>query len=114
MVNTSQRKGVVSLPALQGSESVQTTDASLTLSHPILNVDVRLTHHSESKSCVGVQAAAKTFNVPNFSGDAMDVINHPEVDAVWICSPSQFHADQVRSCMLFNYEQMKRANQQNL
>lgn len=26
----------------------------------------------------------------------MDVITHPEVDAVWICSPSQYHADQVR------------------
>lgn len=26
----------------------------------------------------------------------MDVITHPDVDAVWICSPSQFHADQVR------------------
>jgi predicted dehydrogenase len=24
------------------------------------------------------------------------VINHPYVDAVWICSPSQFHADQIK------------------
>jgi len=28
----------------------------------------------------------------------MDVINDPEVDAVWICSPSQFHADQIKAC----------------
>lgn len=42
------------------------------------------------------QAAAKKFNVPYSTVDAMDVITHPEVDAVWICSPSQFHADQVR------------------
>lgn len=41
------------------------------------------------------QAAAAKYNVPYSSGDAMDVITHPEVDAVWICSPSQFHADQV-------------------
>lgn len=28
----------------------------------------------------------------------MDVINDPEVDAVWICSPSQFHAEQIKAC----------------
>jgi myo-inositol 2-dehydrogenase / D-chiro-inositol 1-dehydrogenase len=28
----------------------------------------------------------------------MDVITDPEVDAVWICSPSQFHADQIKAC----------------
>jgi len=33
--------------------------------------------------------------VPEFSADADDVINHPDVDAVWICSPSSFHADQI-------------------
>lgn len=44
---------------------------------------------------VCTQAAASKYNVAEFSSDAMDVINHPDVDAVWICSPSQFHADQV-------------------
>ncbi|CAM9847300.1 unnamed protein product, partial [Sphacelaria rigidula] len=44
------------------------------------------------------EAAAKKFNVPYSSGDAMDVITHPEVDAVWICSPSQYHADQIKAC----------------
>ena len=28
----------------------------------------------------------------------MDVINDPEVDAVWICSPSQYHAEQIKAC----------------
>ncbi|KAL3904108.1 MAG: hypothetical protein SGILL_010194 [Bacillariaceae sp.] len=32
----------------------------------------------------------------------MDVINDPEVDAVWICSPSQFHAEQIKACAANN------------
>jgi myo-inositol 2-dehydrogenase/D-chiro-inositol 1-dehydrogenase len=28
----------------------------------------------------------------------MDVITDPDVDAVWICSPSAFHADQIKAC----------------
>lgn len=44
------------------------------------------------------EAAAAQYGVPRFSGDAMDVITDPEVDAVWICSPSQFHADQIKAC----------------
>ena len=28
----------------------------------------------------------------------MQVINHPDVEAVWICSPSSFHADQIKAC----------------
>merc|ERR1711865_595147 len=43
-------------------------------------------------------AAAEQYNIPKFSNDAMDVIMDPEVDAVWICSPSQFHADQIKAC----------------
>ena len=41
--------------------------------------------------------AAKQFNVAKFTDDAMDVITDPEVDAVWICSPSQFHAEQIKA-----------------
>ncbi|CAM9486255.1 unnamed protein product, partial [Phaeothamnion confervicola] len=41
------------------------------------------------------KAAADKFNLQAYTGDANEVINHPDVDAVWICSPSQFHADQV-------------------
>lgn len=26
-----------------------------------------------------------------------EVIHHPEVQAVWVCSPSQFHADQIKA-----------------
>lgn len=48
-----------------------------------------------SSSCR--QTAAKQFNVAKFTDDAMDVITDPEVDAVWICSPSQFHAEQIKA-----------------
>jgi myo-inositol 2-dehydrogenase / D-chiro-inositol 1-dehydrogenase len=41
--------------------------------------------------------AAKQFNVARFTDDAMDVITDPEVDAVWICSPSQYHAEQIKA-----------------
>ncbi|KAL1508297.1 hypothetical protein AB1Y20_004409 [Prymnesium parvum] len=44
------------------------------------------------------QAAAAKFKLPEFTGDAMEVINHPDVEAVWICSPSQFHAEQIKAC----------------
>ena len=44
------------------------------------------------------EAAAAKFKLDTFSGDAMEVINHPDVEAVWICSPSQFHADQIKAC----------------
>ena len=27
----------------------------------------------------------------------MEVINNPDIDAVWICSPSQFHAEQIKA-----------------
>ena len=30
--------------------------------------------------------------------DAMDVITDPEVEAVWICSPSQSHANPTEAC----------------
>lgn len=42
------------------------------------------------------QAAAQ-FGVPRFTSEAMDVITDPEVDAVWICSPSKFHAEQIKA-----------------
>lgn len=43
------------------------------------------------------EAAAKQYNVKKFTNDAMEVIQDPEVDAVWICSPSQFHAEQIKA-----------------
>eukprot|EP00548_Thalassiothrix_antarctica_P001266 CAMPEP_0194141984 /NCGR_PEP_ID=MMETSP0152-20130528/11313_1 /TAXON_ID=1049557 /ORGANISM="Thalassiothrix antarctica, Strain L6-D1" /LENGTH=412 /DNA_ID=CAMNT_0038840777 /DNA_START=251 /DNA_END=1489 /DNA_ORIENTATION=- len=43
------------------------------------------------------EKAAKQFNLPQFTADAMDVIKDPDVDAVWICSPSQFHAEQIKA-----------------
>ena len=44
------------------------------------------------------KAAAELFNVPEWTESDAEVINHPDVDAVWICSPSQFHADQIKAC----------------
>jgi inositol 2-dehydrogenase len=44
------------------------------------------------------ERAAKQFNIAKFTDDAMDVITDPEVDAVWICSPSQYHAEQIKAC----------------
>jgi predicted dehydrogenase len=44
------------------------------------------------------EAAAKQFFVPEWSADSDDVINHPDVQAVWICSPSSFHAEQIIKC----------------
>jgi inositol 2-dehydrogenase len=44
------------------------------------------------------EAAARQFNVARYTSDAMEVITHPEVDAVWICSPSQYHAEQIKAC----------------
>jgi len=43
------------------------------------------------------EEAAKQYNVARFTADAMDVITDPEVDAVWICSPSQFHPEQIKA-----------------
>jgi len=43
------------------------------------------------------EKAAKQFNVAKFTNDAMEVITDPEVDAVWICSPSQYHAEQIKA-----------------
>ena len=47
-------------------------------------------------------AAAKQYNVPRFTDNAMEVITDPNVDAVWICSPSQFHAEQIKACAANN------------
>ena len=44
------------------------------------------------------EAAAKQYFVPEWSADSDDVINHPDVQAVWICSPSSFHAEQITKC----------------
>ena len=45
-----------------------------------------------------MKLAAAQYGVPRFTPEAMDVITDPEVDAVWICSPSSFHAEQIKAC----------------
>merc|ERR1711871_42493 len=37
------------------------------------------------------------YDVDGYTTDPMEVINHPDVDAVWICSPSQFHEEQIKA-----------------
>lgn len=46
------------------------------------------------------KAEAAAANYPGLiaTSSADDVINHPDVEAVWICSPSQFHAQQIKAC----------------
>jgi len=44
------------------------------------------------------EKAAAQYGVARFTSEAMDVITDPEVDAVWICSPSSFHAEQIKAC----------------
>jgi len=73
------RIGVVHLEALSGCEGA----TPIIISNPTV-----------SKA----EAAAKKFYVPEWTSDAMDVINHKDVEAVWICSPSSYHADQIKAC----------------
>lgn len=42
------------------------------------------------------EKAAKEFNVPKFTSSAEEVITDPTIDAVWICSPSNKHAEQIK------------------
>ena len=44
------------------------------------------------------EAAAAQYPGMEFSASDRDVINHPDVEAVWLCSPSQFHAEQIKAC----------------
>jgi inositol 2-dehydrogenase len=46
----------------------------------------------------GAQQQAAKFGVPVVTDTIEEVINHPDVQAVWICSPSQFHAQQIMQC----------------
>lgn len=45
----------------------------------------------------GGQQFAQKFNVPLVTSNADDVINHPDIDAVLICTPTNLHADYVIS-----------------
>jgi len=73
------RSGIVHLEAL----------ASCPVAKPVI-----ISNPTVSKA----EAAAATVPGMEFTGSDMDVINHPDVEAVWICSPSQFHADQIKAC----------------
>ena len=44
------------------------------------------------------EAAVAPYPGMAFTSDDKEVINHPDVEAVWICSPSQFHSEQITAC----------------
>mmetsp|Transcript_16487 Transcript_16487/g.66606 ORF Transcript_16487/g.66606 Transcript_16487/m.66606 type:complete len:427 (-) Transcript_16487:842-2122(-) len=73
------RIGVVHLEALSGCQNAN----CVIISNPTI---------------AKAESAAKQYNVPEWTADAEEVINHPQVEAVWICSPSAFHADQIMKC----------------
>lgn len=41
------------------------------------------------------QAFARRYNIPIVTSDASSILNHPSIDAVIICSPTNTHADYV-------------------
>ena len=45
-----------------------------------------------------LREVATKYNIPQVTTNADEVIKHKDVQAVWICSPSQFHADQIKKC----------------
>lgn len=40
-------------------------------------------------------STAKEYGIPESGKDYMDVVNHPDIEAVWVCSPSSLHAEQI-------------------
>jgi myo-inositol 2-dehydrogenase / D-chiro-inositol 1-dehydrogenase len=38
---------------------------------------------------------ADKFGIPKSGSDYMEIMNNPDIDAVWICSPSPFHKEQI-------------------
>ena len=73
------RIGLVHLEALSSCESAK----AVIISNPTV-----------SKA----EAAALKYKLEHFTRDFNEVIHHPDVEAVWICSPSQFHAEQIKAC----------------
>ena len=73
------RIGLVHLEALSSCESAR----AVIISNPTI---------------LKAENAAIKYKLDHFTSNADEVINHPDVEAVWICSPSQFHADQIKAC----------------
>lgn len=40
-------------------------------------------------------AAAEKYGIPKSGKDYMEIIENPDIDAVWICSPSSLHKEQI-------------------
>ena len=41
------------------------------------------------------KSTAAEYGIPESGSDYMDVVNHPDIQAVWVCSPSSLHAEQI-------------------
>ncbi|GMH96008.1 hypothetical protein TrVE_jg11009 [Triparma verrucosa] len=75
---------------------------------------IGLVHLAAISKCQGVKVtyvsnptiskaknAAEEYSVPNYTSSASELIQSPLVDAVWICSPSSFHASQIKESALY-------------
>ncbi len=68
----------------------------------LTSFDILLHYYATDFRCLLLERVmnliiSNRYGVPNYTLDANEVINHKDVDAVWICSPSQFHADQIKA-----------------
>eukprot|EP00871_Galdieria_phlegrea_P003573 jgi/Galph1/4216/GphlegSOOS_G2843.1 len=43
------------------------------------------------------KSTAEKFGVPKYSTDFKDVLKDPDIEAVWICSPSSQHSEQIKA-----------------
>jgi predicted dehydrogenase len=77
--------------------SAQNPDLQIVLYYLILT-NLKPRPRPPNRALLFIFVASKDYGVPRFTGDAMEVITDPEVDAVWICSPSQYHAEQIKAC----------------
>ncbi len=41
------------------------------------------------------QSVAEKYGIPKSGKDYMEIIENPDIDAVWICSPSSLHKEQI-------------------
>lgn len=42
-----------------------------------------------------IKELAKKYSIPNFYNNYQDLVNNKDIDAVVICSPTNFHADHI-------------------
>lgn len=65
----------------------------------IEDVDIVCVSDIDESVC---QETTKKFNIPKYTLTYEDLVSDPEVDAVWVCSPSNFHFTHVTACLRNN------------